>query len=114
MRVPTVAGNTWLPALATYREISSCSCFTDFQARRARIRYKPADGGRPRFVHTLNGSALAVGRSRGDHGGHRRIHRVPEGHESGAVLEMYPGQAFVALDVELNTKRSKNILVMFQ
>ncbi len=53
----------WLPALETYREISSCSNFTDFQARRARIRYKPADGGRPRLVHTLNGSALAVGRT---------------------------------------------------
>ena len=53
----------WLPALATYREISSCSNFTDFQARRARIRYRPADGGRPRLVHTLNGSGLAVGRT---------------------------------------------------
>jgi seryl-tRNA synthetase len=53
----------WLPALATYREISSCSNFADFQARRARIRYRPADGGRPRLVHTLNGSGLAVGRT---------------------------------------------------
>ena len=53
----------WLPALDTYREISSCSSFTDFQARRARIRYKPASGGRARLVHTLNGSALAVGRT---------------------------------------------------
>jgi seryl-tRNA synthetase len=53
----------WLPALATYREVSSCSNFSDFQARRARIRYRPADGGRPRFVHTLNGSGLAVGRT---------------------------------------------------
>ena len=53
----------WLAALGTYREISSCSNFTDFQARRARIRYRPADGGRPRFLHTLNGSALAVGRT---------------------------------------------------
>ena len=53
----------WLPALATYREISSCSNFTDFQARRARIRYRPADGSRPRLVHTLNGSGLAVGRT---------------------------------------------------
>ena len=52
-----------MPALETYCEISSCSNFTDFQARRARIRYKPADGGRPRLVHTLNGSALAVGRT---------------------------------------------------
>jgi seryl-tRNA synthetase len=53
----------WLPALDTYREISSCSCFTDFQARRARIRYQPADGGKGRFVHTLNGSGLAIGRT---------------------------------------------------
>jgi seryl-tRNA synthetase len=43
-------------------EVSSCSNFTDFQARRANIRYKPADGGKPRFVHTLNGSALAFSR----------------------------------------------------
>jgi len=53
----------WLPGQNTYREISSCSCFTDFQARRARLRYKPAGGGKARFVHTLNGSALAVGRT---------------------------------------------------
>jgi len=53
----------WLPALATYREVSSCSNFTDFQARRARIRYRPADGGKPRLVHTLNGSGLAIGRT---------------------------------------------------
>jgi len=53
----------WLPALATYREVSSCSNFTDFQARRARIRFRPASGGRPRFVHTLNGSGLAIGRT---------------------------------------------------
>ncbi len=53
----------WLPALDTYREISSCSNFGDFQARRTRIRYRPADGGKPRLVHTLNGSGLAVGRT---------------------------------------------------
>ncbi|PWB68288.1 MAG: serine--tRNA ligase [Holophagae bacterium] len=53
----------WLPAVATYREISSCTNFTDFQARRARIRYRPADGSKPRLVHTLNGSGLAVGRT---------------------------------------------------
>ncbi len=53
----------WLPALGCYREISSCSNFTDFQARRARIRYLPADGGKARLVHTLNGSALAIGRT---------------------------------------------------
>jgi len=53
----------WLPALSCYREISSCSNFTDFQARRARIRYQPEDGGKARLVHTLNGSALAIGRT---------------------------------------------------
>ncbi len=53
----------WLPGQERYREISSCSCFTDFQARRARLRYRPADGGKPRLVHTLNGSGLAIGRT---------------------------------------------------
>jgi len=53
----------WLPAAGCYREISSCSNFEDFQARRANIRYRPAQGARPRFVHTLNGSGLAVGRT---------------------------------------------------
>jgi seryl-tRNA synthetase len=53
----------WLPALECYREISSCSNFGDFQARRARIRYQPSSGGKARFVDTLNGSALAIGRT---------------------------------------------------
>jgi len=53
----------WLPGQNRYREISSCSNFEDFQARRASIRYRPAEGGKPRFVHTLNGSGLAVGRT---------------------------------------------------
>lgn len=53
----------WLPGQAAYREISSCSCFGDFQARRAQIRYRPEPKGKPRLVHTLNGSALAVGRT---------------------------------------------------
>lgn len=53
----------WLPGQNTYREISSCSNFEDFQARRANIRFKPKDGGKPQFVHTLNGSGLAVGRT---------------------------------------------------
>ncbi len=53
----------WLPAMDCYREISSCSCFTDFQARRARLRFRPADGGKTQLLHTLNGSALAVGRT---------------------------------------------------
>ena len=53
----------WLPSQGKYREISSCSNFEDFQARRANIRYRPKGGGKPRFVHTLNGSGLAVGRT---------------------------------------------------
>lgn len=53
----------WLPGSATYREISSCSNFEDFQARRAGIRFRPKGGGKPSFVHTLNGSGLAVGRT---------------------------------------------------
>ena len=52
----------WLPSQDTYREISSCSNFTDYQARRARIRCKKRTGGKPEFVHTLNGSGLAAGR----------------------------------------------------
>ena len=53
----------WLPGQNTYREISSVSVCGDFQARRMNARFKPADGGKPRFVHTLNGSGLAVGRA---------------------------------------------------
>jgi seryl-tRNA synthetase len=53
----------WLPGQQAYREISSCSNFEDFQARRAYIRYRPGDGGKSRFLHTLNGSGLAVGRT---------------------------------------------------
>ncbi len=53
----------WLPAANTYREISSCSNFTDFQARRAGIRYRPEQGKKAQFVHTLNGSGVAVGRT---------------------------------------------------
>jgi len=53
----------WVPSENTYREISSCSNFADFQARRAAIRYRPSGGGKPRLVHTLNGSGLAVGRT---------------------------------------------------
>ncbi|NMC71435.1 MAG: serine--tRNA ligase [Myxococcales bacterium] len=53
----------WLPSQRTYREISSCSNFGDFQARRAKIRYRPGKGEKPRLVHTLNGSGLAVGRT---------------------------------------------------
>ena len=52
----------WLPGQNTYREISSVSSCGAFQARRMNARFKPADGGKPEFVHTLNGSGLAVGR----------------------------------------------------
>lgn len=53
----------WLPSQQRYREISSCSNFEDFQARRAQIRHRPASQAKPRYVHTLNGSGLAVGRT---------------------------------------------------
>ncbi len=53
----------WLPSQNAYREISSCSWFTDYQARRAQIRYRPEPKAKPRFVHTLNGSGLAIGRT---------------------------------------------------
>ena len=52
----------WAPASNDWLEVSSCSLFNDFQARRANIRYRPADGGRPRFVYTLNGSGVALPR----------------------------------------------------
>ncbi len=53
----------WLPGQGQYREISSCSSFADFQARRASIRYREEEKSKPEFVHTLNGSGLAVGRT---------------------------------------------------
>jgi seryl-tRNA synthetase len=53
----------WLPGQNAYREISSCSTFDDYQARRAQIRFRPAPGEKPHLVHTLNGSGLAVGRT---------------------------------------------------
>ncbi len=53
----------WLPSQQTYREISSCSNFEDFQARRAKIRYRPKGKRGTEFVHTLNGSGLAIGRT---------------------------------------------------
>lgn len=53
----------WLPAYNMYREISSCSNFKDFQARRASIRFRRTQGGKVEFVHTLNGSGVAVGRT---------------------------------------------------
>jgi len=53
----------WLPAQNTYREISSCSNFLDYQSRRAGLRYRPEAKAKPRFLHTLNGSGLAIGRT---------------------------------------------------
>jgi seryl-tRNA synthetase len=53
----------WLPGQGAYREISSCSNCEDFQARRAGLRFRPAGGGKPALLHTLNGSGLAVGRT---------------------------------------------------
>ncbi|SMP58242.1 serine--tRNA ligase [Anoxynatronum buryatiense] len=53
----------WMPSYNRYVEISSCSNFEDFQARRANIRYRPKEGGKVTFLHTLNGSGLAVGRT---------------------------------------------------
>jgi seryl-tRNA synthetase len=52
----------WAAGQKRWLEVSSCSNFTDFQARRAGIRYRPQDGGKPEVVHTLNGSALAIPR----------------------------------------------------
>ena len=53
----------WMPSYGRYVEISSCSNFENYQARRANIRFRPAEKGKPEFVHTLNGSGLAVGRT---------------------------------------------------
>jgi seryl-tRNA synthetase len=53
----------WFPSQKVYREVSSCSNFENFQARRAAIRYRPQPGAKAEFVHTLNGSGLAIGRT---------------------------------------------------
>jgi seryl-tRNA synthetase len=53
----------WLPSYGEFKEISSCSNCVDFQARRAQIRFRRTGGAKPEFVHTLNGSGLAVGRT---------------------------------------------------
>ena len=53
----------WMPSYGTYKEISSCSNYGDYQARRANIRYRDKETGKARFVHTINGSGLAVGRT---------------------------------------------------
>jgi seryl-tRNA synthetase len=53
----------WLPGQNAYREISSCSCFTDFQARRMQARWRNPETGKPELLHTLNGSGVAAGRA---------------------------------------------------
>jgi seryl-tRNA synthetase len=53
----------WLPSQNMFREISSCSNYESFQARRAQIRFRRAGGTKPEYVHTLNGSGLAIGRT---------------------------------------------------
>ena len=53
----------WLPGQQAYREISSCSCFTDFQARRMQARWRNPATGKPELLHTLNGSGVAAGRA---------------------------------------------------
>jgi seryl-tRNA synthetase len=53
----------WLPGQNAYREISSCSCFEAFQARRLQLRWKNPETNKPELLHTLNGSGLAVGRT---------------------------------------------------
>ncbi len=53
----------WMPSYGRYVEISSCSNFEDYQARRANIRFRPSEKAKPEFVHTLNGSGLAIGRT---------------------------------------------------
>ncbi len=53
----------WLPGQNNYREISSCSCFTDFQARRMQARWRNPQTGRPELLHTVNGSGVAAGRA---------------------------------------------------
>ena len=53
----------WLPGQEAYREISSCSNFNDFQARRLKARWRNPETGKPELVHTINGSGLAVGRT---------------------------------------------------
>ncbi len=55
--------NAWAPGLDRYLEVSSCSVFNDFQARRANIRYRPSRGAPPKFAHTINGSGLALPRT---------------------------------------------------
>ena len=79
----------WMPGYGDYREVTSCSNTTDFQARRLDVRYRPAEGGAPRHLHTLNGTAVAVSRA---------IIAIVENHqqEDGTVLVPKPLHAFGA------------------
>jgi seryl-tRNA synthetase len=61
--VKTYDLEVWLPGQGKYREISSCSNFQDFQARRLQARWRNPETGKPELVHTINGSGLAVGRT---------------------------------------------------
>lgn len=85
----TIDLEVWLPGFERFREISSCSNFLDFQARRSHARYRPGPGSSPELVHTLNGSGLAVGRTmiaimENYQDGEGRVH-VPD------VLQRYMG-----------------------
>ena len=82
----------WAPGVGTWLEVSSCSVFTDFQARRANIRYRPAKGEKPRFVHTLNGSGLAFPRT---------IAAILEQHQNadGSVTIPEPLRPYLGTDV---------------
>ncbi len=95
----------WLPGQNAYREISSCSVCGDFQARRMEARFRPAGEPRgPRYVHTLNGSGLAVGRTHDRHprelpGGRRQrprarraapLHGRPRSHKSRWLRRLSP------------------------
>jgi seryl-tRNA synthetase len=81
----------WLPGQNAYREISSCSWFGDFQARRAKIRFRPQPKAKPQLVHTLNGSGLAVGRT---------LVAILEQYQQkdGSVIVPEPLRAFVGTD----------------
>ena len=59
----TIDLEVWLPSQGCYREISSCSTFTDYQARRMQARWRNPETGKPELLHTLNGSGLAIGRT---------------------------------------------------
>ncbi len=81
----------WLPGQSAYREISSCSLFVDYQARRAKIRYRPGPKAKPKLLHTINGSGLAVGRT---------VVALLEQHQQsdGSVLIPEPLQPFMGTD----------------